>query len=144
MSIAASVALLALPAAPAAAAPPERFDFPEVCSFIPVPSNRLVCFSQSGRFSLTDTPSGKTIMQAAVTTSSTVYEGPATNGTVAAWSENTQQFSALVRNGEPALFHLRQAIRNDNAASATSCAISVHFVVIGTQIRRVYTDVSCA
>lgn len=138
-----SIILVALSALPAAAAAPERFSFPEVCKYVPAPFNKLVCFSQTGRFSHTDTPSGKTITHTAVTSSSTVYDGRSKYGSVSTWSETTQEFDALVKNGEPVLFHVSQLIKDDNAASQSSCMIKVRLVITGTQIRQVYADASC-
>ena len=142
-SVLASSAVLALSAAPAAAAPPQHFVFAEVCNYVAAPYDHLVCISQSGRFSHTDTPSGKTITQSAVTTSTTVYAGATKNGVVTAWSDSTQQFNALVKSGEPALFQLRQVIKDDNVLSTTSCMINVRFVIMGSQIRQTHTEASC-
>jgi hypothetical protein len=139
----ASGAALALSATPAAAAPPQHFAFAEVCKYVAAPYDHLVCISQSGRFSHTDTPSGKTITQAAVTTSTTVYAGATKNGTVTAWSDSTQQFNALVKSGEPALFQLRQVIKDDGALAQTSCMINVRFVIVGPQIQQTHTEASC-
>lgn len=144
VSFLASGAALAISAAPAIAAPPQHFAFPEACNYVPAPYDHLVCISQAGRFSQTDTPSGKTITQTAVTTSTTVYAGSTKNGQVTAWSDATQQFTALVRSGEPALFQLRQVIRGDSTlVKRTSCMINVRFVVVRTQIRQTHTEANC-
>ncbi|MDQ0820819.1 hypothetical protein QFZ79_003192 [Arthrobacter sp. V4I6] len=143
VSVLASSAVLALSATPAAAAPPHHFVFAEVCNYVAAPYDHLVCISQAGRFSQTDTPSGKTITQSAVTTSTTVYQGASKNGIVTAWSDSTQRFSALVKSGEPALFQLRQVIKDDSVLSKTSCMINVRFVIRGTQIRQTHTEASC-
>jgi len=142
-SLLASGAVVALSATPAAAAPPQYFEFAEVCNYVSAPYDHLVCVRQTGRFSHTDTPSGKTITQSAVTTSTTLYAGPSRNGTVTAWSDSTQQFSALVKSGEPALFQLRQVIKDDSVLSTTSCMVNVRFVITGTQIRQTHTEASC-
>lgn len=143
VSFLASSAVLALSASPAAAAPPHHFVFAEVCRYVAAPYDHLVCISQSGRFSQTDTPSGKTITQSAVTTSTTVYAGPIKNGVVTAWSDSTQQFNALVKSGEPALFQLRQVIKDDGVLSTISCMINVRFVIMSAQIRQTHTEASC-
>ena len=143
VSFLASSAALALSATPAAASPPQHFDFNEVCNYVPAPLDHLVCVSQTGRYSQTDTPSGKTVTRSAVATSTTVYQGPTKDGTVTAWSDTTQQFSALVRSGEPALFQLRQVIAGGNSRVKTSCMINVRFVITGTQIRQTHTEASC-
>jgi hypothetical protein len=139
----ASGAVVVFSATPAAAAPPKHFEFAEACNYVAAPHDHLVCISQGGRFSQTDTPSGKTITQTAVTTSTTVYAGATKNGAVTAWSDSTQQFNSVVKSGEPALFQLRQVIKDGNVISTTSCMITVRFVIMGNQIRQTYTEASC-
>lgn len=139
----ATAAALAVSAAPAAAGPPQFFVFAEVCNYVAAPHDHLVCLSQAGRFSHTATRSGKTLTRSAVTTSTTIYAGATKNGTVTAWSDTTQQFSALVRSGQPALFQLRQVIKDNSLLSRTSCMITVRFVVTGTQTRQTHTEASC-
>jgi hypothetical protein len=143
VSFLASTALLTLLATPAVAAPPQHYYFPEVCNYVPAPFDHLVCITQSGRYSQADTPSGKTITRAAVVTGITVYDGRSQDGTISAWSDTTQQFSALVKSGEPALFQLRQVIKNDGVLVTTSCMINVRFVITGPQIRQTYTEATC-
>jgi hypothetical protein len=142
-SLLAAGAALAFSAAPAGAAPPQHFDFPEVCNYVSAPFDHLVCISQSGRYSQTDTPSGKTITRTAIATSTTVYAGPSRDGMVMAWSDTAQQYSALVKTGEPALFQLRQAIRGDGVLVGPSCMVNVRFVIVGTQIHQTHTEASC-
>jgi hypothetical protein len=143
VSVLASSAVLALSATPAAAAPPQYFEFAEVCNYVSAPYDHLVCVRQTGRFSHSDTPGGKTITHSAVTTSTTVYQGTTKNGRVTAWSDSTQQFNALLKSGEPALFQLRQVIKDDGVLTITSCLINVRFVITGAQIRQTHTEASC-
>ncbi|MDQ0850026.1 hypothetical protein QFZ65_001964 [Arthrobacter sp. B3I9] len=143
MSFLASGAVLALSAAPAAAAPPRPFYFPEACNYVPAPFDQLVCISQTGRYSQVATPSGKTVTRAAIATSTTVYTGPSKTESVTAWSDTTQQFSVLAASGDPALFQLRQVVRGDNVLVRTSCMVNVRFVITGTQIRQTHTEASC-
>jgi hypothetical protein len=143
MSFLASCAVLALSAAPAAAAPPRPFYFPETCTHVPAPFDQLVCVTQAGRYSQANTLSGKTITRAAVVTSTTVYPGRSKSESVTAWSDTTQQFSVLGRSGEPALFQLRQTVKGENVLVRTSCLINVRFVIVGNQIRQTHTEAAC-
>jgi hypothetical protein len=143
MSFLASGAVLALSAAPAEAATPRHFYFPEVCNYVAAPFDQLVCISQAGRYSQAATLGGKTITRAAVATSTTVYQGPSKNESVTAWSDTTQQFSVLALSGMPALFQLRQVVRGENVLVRTSCMVNVRFVIMGTAIRQTHTEASC-
>lgn len=86
-SFAGSTCLLTLSAVPAAAAPPERFNFLVVCEFF---FSQLFCFGQKGSVIQTDTPSGNSINQVFVRTSSAIYQGTTTDAPLLVSSELTQ------------------------------------------------------
>jgi hypothetical protein len=134
---------LTLLAVPAAAAPPNPFELPEQCNYFTEPSNILACFSQSGQISQTNTSSGNTITRASVTTTSAVYDGPTKEGTQIAQSKTTQLSSSAAKNGQPAVFHLRQLIDADNFATGLSCTFDIQLEIVGDQVRNARTDVKC-
>lgn len=134
---------LTLLAVPAAAAPPNPFELPEQCNYFPEPTNILACFSQSGQISQTNTASGNTITRASVTTTSAVYDGPTKEGTQIAQSKTTQLSSSAAKNGQPAVFHLRQLIDADNFATGLSCTFDIQLEIVGDHVRNARTDVKC-
>ena len=134
---------LTLLAVPAAAAPPNPFELPEQCNYFPAPTNVMACFSQSGQISQTNTSSGNTITRASVTTTSAVYDGPTKEATQIAQTKTTQLSSSAAKNGQPAVFHLRQLVDADNFATGLSCTFHIQLEIVGDQVRNARADVKC-
>ena len=141
--IVASTGLLALLAAPAAAAPGQRFELPEQCNYFPGPTNVLACFSQSGHISQSSSPGRNTVTYASVTTASAVHDGPTKAGTAIAQSKTTQISKASAENGRPAVFHLRQVIDADNFAAGLLCTFHIRLEIVGNQVQNARTDIKC-
>lgn len=135
------LALMAVP--PAAAAPANPFELPEQCNYFPEPTNVLACFSQNGQISQTAGPGGNPVTYASVTTTSAVYDGATKAGVRIAQSKTTQIRSAPAKNGQPAVFHLRQQIRADNFAAGLLCTFHIQLETVGDHVQNARADINC-
>jgi hypothetical protein len=111
LSFLASLGLLALSAAPASAAPRVFFDIPEECGYSP--GYWTNCATQSGSFTMTETPSGNTILQGDNTLTIKAYEGDnGHNGTLLGTNTYTYHLN-IVTTPQTSVYHQRYVLESD-------------------------------
>jgi hypothetical protein len=106
VSFLASVGLLALSAVPASAAPRVFLDIPEECGFLP--GYWTNCATQSVQYTMTETPSGNTILEGNTTLTIKAYEGDnGNNGALLGTNIYNYQFNSVIRGDDGGVQHQR-------------------------------------
>jgi hypothetical protein len=138
VSFLASVGLLALSAVPASAAPRVRFDIPEECGYLP--GYWTNCATQSGQYTMTETPSGNIITQVVTTLTIKAYEGDnGNNGALLGTNTYNYKFTIVTKGDTTAVQHQRLVFENDYPPGP--CLIfTENFTVVNGEYRHYSSD----
>ena len=134
VSVIASIGLLALSAAPADAAPIQRFEIPEQCV---TSGSSVICVSQRSQFSTQSTPSGVVTAVG----QSEFHFSIVTDGEVVFQSDNVGKSVSVSRNGEPVVFHITSTETDINGGD--TCTFTTNFTQTGTEIRHNDSELIC-
>ena len=139
-AVVASLSLIALSAAPANAAPPERFEVPEECSVL---FGNTVCTSSSGWLHQTETPSGVVTVVGEATFNSAIYEGAnGTSGAVLNRDHSVEHFNFTGTSDETKVFH--QTIILDTENRGITCDVVIQYVIAAGEQRHFHQKVNCS